>query len=246
MMSAVSIVMLGSSWLACGGGDDAIDDGIESLDTAVDALLLCNSDYDLGSALGSPVATGSNKNTGNNFTPTCTGGQGEDYAYTWSAPFNATFKISTAGSSFDTVLYVLGSNCSALACNNDVNSSTDLTSAVTVNLSQNQKIVIDVDGYYSGGDFKLNIVSLTPTCTINGVTYLDGALNPSNHCQYCNASASTTTWSNGSQILYQSFCKYGVCQGGPCGGQACQGDSPCAAVCKNGAPVCDQWAPNPN
>jgi hypothetical protein len=70
----------------------------------------------------------------------------------WTAPSSDSFTISTAGSSFDTLLGVYtGSAVTALtevASNDDDPAATDGTSKVTFSANANQTYQIAVDGYY--------------------------------------------------------------------------------------------------
>jgi hypothetical protein len=69
----------------------------------------------------------------------------------WTAPFNCTVTISTAGSSFDTLLGVYtGSSVSALTIIGSNDDYTNITSRVVFRAVYNQTYQLAVDGY--GGD----------------------------------------------------------------------------------------------
>ena len=70
------------------------------------------------------------------------------------------FRASTFGSDFDTVLYVLGSDCAEeLACNDD--SALGITSEVTFNGTAGEIYYLVVDGYSNrSGGYTLSIEAL--------------------------------------------------------------------------------------
>jgi hypothetical protein len=78
-------------------------------------------------------------------------------------------------------------------------------------------------------------------CTISGVTYSAGTVNPSNTCQVCDPARSTTSWSNRDSLVINYNCKenFEVCLDGPCGGNWCDSDAYCSARCVGGQEVCD-------
>jgi Concanavalin A-like lectin/glucanases superfamily len=117
---------------------------------------------DLGTALGTPVATSSTAGFSNDYTPTCIGNSAApDASYTWTAPSTGTYTFTTAGSAFDTVLDVRANNGGAsLGCNDD--SGGTLQSSVSLSLAGGQTVLIVIDGYGSGqGLYRLNITGST-------------------------------------------------------------------------------------
>jgi hypothetical protein len=118
---------------------------------------------DLGVALGSPVTTGSTTGRSNDYVPTCVSTNAPDASYTWTAPSSGTYKFTTAGSSFDTVLEVRVYNTGAsLGCNDDSNST--LQSSVSVVLSGGQTVIVVIDGFNTlSGTYQLNITK-TSSC----------------------------------------------------------------------------------
>jgi hypothetical protein len=81
----------------------------------------------------------------------------------WTAPFNCTVTITTAGSSFDTLLGVYtGSSVSALttiAANDNAPNGFDDTSKVVFSASANQTYQIAVDGYHAhSGSVQLQLL----------------------------------------------------------------------------------------
>ena len=95
------------------------------------------------------------------------GNNAPDASFRFTAPASGTYRIDTAGSAFDTVLYVRNGTCGGaqLACNDDANGT--VQSLVSVSLSAGQSVVIVVDGYSTrSGAFTLTIRSVTgPTPT---------------------------------------------------------------------------------
>jgi thiol-disulfide isomerase/thioredoxin len=86
--------------------------------------------------------------------------------WSWTAPTNNVATISTAGSSFDTVLAVYtGSSVSALtevASNDDDPDSPDYTSKVVFDATAGQTYQIAVDGYYGDSGSIVLQVQLAP------------------------------------------------------------------------------------
>lgn len=87
----------------------------------------------------------------------CGGGSAPERTFGFTAPQAGPYTFTTAGSSFDTVLYVRDGTCNGpeLDCDDD---GLAPQSTVTVNLAANQTVVVFVDGYSSNfGPFTLNI-----------------------------------------------------------------------------------------
>jgi hypothetical protein len=86
------------------------------------------------------------------------GNNAPDASFRFTAPAGGTYQIDTAGSAFDTVLYVRNATCSGeqLACNDDANGT--VQSLVSVSLNAGQTVVVVVDGYGTrSGAFTLTI-----------------------------------------------------------------------------------------
>ena len=82
--------------------------------------------------------------------------------YRWVAPSAGTFTVTTLGSTFDTVLYVLRGGCGGTeaACNDDEDVTFTLQSSVTFTATMGEVFVIALDSYGSRvGDFALNITT---------------------------------------------------------------------------------------
>jgi hypothetical protein len=95
------------------------------------------------------VETGSTAVEADDTDPSCVSSSAApDLAFQFTAPAAGTYRMSTEGSEFDTVLYVLDGCGPELACNDDA-ASGGLQSAVTVQLAAEQTVVVVVDGYGS-------------------------------------------------------------------------------------------------
>ena len=126
--------------------------------------------YELGSALGTPVATNTTCGSSNSRNPSCAHSSAPDHTYRWTAPYSGSFTFTTSGSSYDTLLHIYdGPSGAALGCNDDSNGT--LQSSLTLTLNAGQSISILVDGYGGAcGSFRLNIsgaggATCTPTST---------------------------------------------------------------------------------
>lgn len=123
---------------------------------------------DLGSALGLAVAGGDTTFSSNNFSLPCGGVvPSPDDEYTWTAPANGTYVISTAGSQLDTVLGLLDSGGGLLDCNDQAYGTNQ--SRIIRNMLAGQRFTIVVDGF-SGtlGRYQLNITPSTTPPTRDG------------------------------------------------------------------------------
>jgi hypothetical protein len=86
---------------------------------------------------------------------TCAG-YGPEATFLWTAPDDGSYTFDTAGSNYDTVLYLRNTDCFGpdLACNDD---KIGLLSEVTVELAAGEVVYIVIDAYHQGGDYVLNI-----------------------------------------------------------------------------------------
>ena len=104
--------------------------------------------------------TGSTNGAVNNLTGSCGRGAAPDAAFTFTAPTNGLWTLTTVrfddGASFDTILYTRGAcdDLEDLDCSDDVGSP---QSALRVSLEAEQSIFVVVDGFSaeSAGDFVL-------------------------------------------------------------------------------------------
>jgi hypothetical protein len=92
----------------------------------------------------------------NDHSGSCSFNPAPEREWWWRAPATGHYVISTAGSAFDTLLYVRDGGCDGeeLACNDDF---IDLSSQVEVDLFAGQTISIFADGFSGAGSFVLTI-----------------------------------------------------------------------------------------
>ena len=156
---------------ACVGYDPAATDCANGIDSDFDGLYGCldadcasdpacdtsQGDYDLGSAVGSSVATGTTVGQGDEWSQTCAASAAEDVAYLWTAPTAGTYTFTTVGSSYDTALAAWSATgLTSDACDDDGGGS--LTSSFSLTLHAGERLVLVVDGYSTNaGDYVLNI-----------------------------------------------------------------------------------------
>jgi hypothetical protein len=112
--------------------------------SALPPILACASRQIVGT--GTPLATGTTIGGTNSFTGTCGSGSSNDIAFDWIVPATDYYAVSTAGSSFDTVLYLRDAACNGpeLACNN--NTATTPQSEIVSHFTQGQRLLAVVDG----------------------------------------------------------------------------------------------------
>jgi hypothetical protein len=138
--------------------DGAEDEG--SFDLNISLVAGSCPDADLDSEIG--VVVGSTVGAGNTMVGSCGGGSAPDASFSWTAPATAAYLFDTAGSEFDTVLYLRDGGCDGpeIACNDDA-SATENRGRVIVALTAGQTVVATVDGKGSAsGDFELAISEL--------------------------------------------------------------------------------------
>jgi hypothetical protein len=163
----------------CGGWAACVEAGAECLNTMDDdgdgdadcadsdcldtpACETCPA-TNLMSMTGTAVATGSTATLTHHRRGTC-GGNGAETTFAFTAPSTGSYLFTTAGSTYDTVLYVLAGGCDGfeLACNDDATGS---TSAVTVDLGAGERVIVVVDAFSTSasGDHALNIAFTAST-----------------------------------------------------------------------------------
>ncbi len=119
----------------------------------------------LPSRTGSAIAMGDTSSEAAALEGTCGGESASEATFSWTPPAAGTYTITTAGSDYDTVLYVRDGSCTGaeLDCNDDDETGKTLQSSVTVTLRAGQTVVIVVDGYDTEtGPFTLNITEGAP------------------------------------------------------------------------------------
>lgn len=119
---------------------------------------LACADLDLGDLLFFSFITAG---SGNDLAGSCGGAGGEEIALGWTAPASGSYLVSTAGSDFDTVLYARLPDCRGreVACNDDVDPNT-VSSAIVLDVTAGETVVLVADAYGSGGLLMLQIFSL--------------------------------------------------------------------------------------
>ncbi|WP_224373036.1 hypothetical protein [Hyalangium versicolor] len=116
---------------------------------------------DLGSLVGSPVATyGGISTASNQWSVNCNGGSSRDIAYVWTVPATGSYSFTTSGSDFDTVLQIRNFKATSeiMGCNDDAGSG--LQSRVNLSgLIRGSVLLIIIEGYAGEyGNARLNIV----------------------------------------------------------------------------------------
>lgn len=121
-------------------------------------------DEDLGDTGVPFTVSGDTTAEDNGVAGSCGGLTSNDYSYTWIAPSDGTFLFSTAGSAFDTVLYVSDGSCvgAELGCNDDADGTPQSTTFLP--LTMGQEVVITVDGSGAAGMYDLSIEEASDCC----------------------------------------------------------------------------------
>ena len=114
---------------------------------------------DLGSTVPQTVM-GSTAALANNIEPGCgLFGGSPDFGYTFTAPADGMYTFDTNGSTYDTVLHITdGAMCGGMELGCDDDGGVGTQSQLSVNLVQDQQVVVMVDGYNgNSGPFTLNV-----------------------------------------------------------------------------------------
>lgn len=100
---------------------------------------------------------GSTLDAPDDFTLTCGAGTGNDLAYEWIVPRTDYYRLTTEGSSLDSVLGVLDADCATeLSCSNNVGNG--LQSEIVRRFEGDDRVVLVVDGNLGDrGDFAFQI-----------------------------------------------------------------------------------------
>jgi hypothetical protein len=120
---------------------------------------------DLGSALGTALASGTTVGGSSRAAGSCGGGEAPERVFIWTAPSAGAFTFTTRGSGFDTLLHLRDGGCDGreLACNDDVIEGSSVSSVVSATLAAGQTVAVVVDGFGSGaGPYTLNIAAGPP------------------------------------------------------------------------------------
>lgn len=126
----------------------------------VDRLPGACPDEDLGAMPVPFVVMGSTATADEATAGSCGGLGSPDHAYQWTAPADAVYRFDTAGSAFDTVLYLLEDSCFGpeRVCNDDAGGT---TAAADAYLLAGQTVIVVVDGAGASGDFTLSVEETT-------------------------------------------------------------------------------------
>lgn len=131
-------------------------DGAEGLfDLQIGQIAGTCPDGDLGNTVPT-AAMGSTAASDNTVGGSCGGAFGPDETFTYTAPTDGLYTFSTAGSDFDTVVFVRDGACNGaeLGCSDD---AVGLTSSVAIPLVADQEVIVVVDGIDNSGNYELAI-----------------------------------------------------------------------------------------
>jgi hypothetical protein len=154
--------------------DTGVDAHVNAMRCSPERDAGCPSCGSLGSSVGTDLVTGTNADAPSQMVspiPCLEGpagteinvGAGPEVTFAWTAPVSGAWSFDTAGSTYDTVVYVIDydhASCGGgvLACADD-SSSSMFQACSTVHLVQGQTVVIVLDGYSPtmAGEFHLSI-----------------------------------------------------------------------------------------
>lgn len=161
-------------------GESSSTGGVEQLDCALELL---------DGTLGSPVAM-TDSNFGRSMREgTCGGAASNEVVFQWVAPYDGYFIIDTAGSDYDTVLYLLDTTCDGaeMACSDDIESGA--TSELVVVADQGQQFLVVVDGSAGAtGNAVLNINPVScPGADLSELALPDSFTNAAGENNYSSA-----------------------------------------------------------
>jgi len=140
--------------------DDDGDGDIDCADSDCDFEQWCVScaATDLGSVMGTAVASGDTTGDDDDVDPTCASSASNDHEYTFTAPIDGTYVFNTDGSGFDTVLTVREDDCDGheLGCDDDGGAGN--RSQVVTFVEGGYTVLLAVDGYLAAsGAYQINI-----------------------------------------------------------------------------------------
>ncbi len=127
-------------------------------------------------------------------TVSCAVNSGMDTWYVHVANCSGLLRVTTTGSDFDTVLTAYD-DCGGgeIACDDD--GGPGLASSITISVTAGEDYFMRVAGFGGAtGNVQLNITRLD-TCFVDGVCHNDGASNPDNPCEVCDAGDDPDGWS---------------------------------------------------
>ncbi|MBN2194187.1 MAG: hypothetical protein JW751_15325 [Polyangiaceae bacterium] len=133
--------------------DDACVLEVESLRCG-DCGMSCDATL---SSLVPQSVSGSTFGAGNELSAYCGGASAQEVSYFFTASASGEYVFDTAGSDYDTVLYLLDGGCDGpvLACNDDANGR--VQSEIHATLRAGQTVAVVVDGWSGNGNYVLNV-----------------------------------------------------------------------------------------
>ena len=152
------------------GFDDDGDGDIDCDDSDCADNVTCQTEcvdvgFDLGTAVGTAVAVGTNAGEIDDTDGSCSVAfGGEDVNFLWTAPASGTYTFSTIGSTYDTVLYA-STSCvgEEIECNDDsnFNGGNTYSELLDMYVVGGETIVLTVDAYeyFESGTYSLDITS---------------------------------------------------------------------------------------
>jgi len=171
------------------GADEICDDGIDNnCNGRIDGddFACCGGDNDTCDCpvvvSGGGTFTGSTSSAGDDYSGACGGSGGKDRVFYLLLPNDADVEIATAGSDFDTVLYVRRDDCDGTEVYCDDDGGFSLDSVISAMLPAGEYFIF-LDGYSSGadGDFQLSVsvLELPPVIPVTGNDQCGGAVDVS-------------------------------------------------------------------
>jgi hypothetical protein len=95
-----------------------------------------------------------------NSLPVLCASDGADHTYLFTAPTTDTYRFDTVGSSYDTLLAVVGGECGGPSLGCDDDGAGNFQSLVQVSLTQGQTVTVVVDGFAGNvGSYVLNVTA---------------------------------------------------------------------------------------
>jgi hypothetical protein len=120
----------------------------------------------LGSALGTDLVDQTISAGVASYRDGTCGGSGPELGYLWTAPSTSVYTFDTAGSDYDTTVYILDGSCSGAELTCGSHPTQDGAQAM-VSLTQDQQIIVFVDSKDGAvGTFKLSIAETPLTSEI--------------------------------------------------------------------------------
>jgi hypothetical protein len=118
----------------------------------------CGMPADLGSDTGL-VATGTNRGSGDQVSPSCASEGGAEVVFTWTAPEAGDYLIDTFGSDYDTTLVLYDDTAcrSEVLCNDDTNGGVQSLLSLAAQAGQVFTLALDAYSADSEGNYQLSV-----------------------------------------------------------------------------------------